>query len=55
MGFFVNDEGDFNVKRVFKFGAVGAIILVGLIVYLTNVYTCMFCICRYNSIRYIKV
>jgi transporter, stomatin/podocin/band 7/nephrosis.2/SPFH family len=39
MGFFVNDEGDFNVKRVFKFGAVGAIILVGLIVYLTNVYT----------------
>ena len=39
MGFFVNDEGDFNVKRVFKFGVVGAIILVGLIVYLTNVYT----------------
>ena len=39
MGFFVNDEGDFNVKKVFKFGAVGAIILVGLIVYLTNVYT----------------
>ena len=39
MGFFVNDEGDFNVKRVFKFGAVGAIILVGLIVYFTNVYT----------------
>ena len=39
MGFFVNDEGDFNVKRVFKFGAFGAIILVGLIVYLTNVYT----------------
>lgn len=39
MGFFVNDEGDFNAKRVFKVGAVGAIILVGLIVYLTNVYT----------------
>ena len=39
MRFFVNDEGDFNVKRVFKFGAIGAIMLVGLIVYFTNVYT----------------